>query len=70
MKLLHLKDKKFSFFQQLIKRKNLNTCALVMGGIFQKQKYRDGNEISYCLKTLEIYRNKMRNKNGKLFRFV
>ena len=44
MKLLNVKGKKFPFFQRFIKGQNINKCAIVMGGIFQKQKCREGNE--------------------------
>ncbi|ENQ3106957.1 hypothetical protein SAMN04488168_108119 [Bacillus sp. 491mf] len=43
MKGFHLKDKKFAFFQRFIQRKNLNTCEIIMGAMFQKQKYKVGN---------------------------
>ncbi|SFI81446.1 MULTISPECIES: hypothetical protein [unclassified Bacillus (in: firmicutes)] len=46
MKLFHLKDKKFPFFQRFIQRENLNTHVIIMGAILQKQKRSEGNEQS------------------------
>ncbi|CAG9614590.1 hypothetical protein BACCIP111899_03823 [Bacillus rhizoplanae] len=46
MKLLNIKGNKFPFFRRFVKSQNLNKCAIVMGGILQKQKCREENEQS------------------------
>lgn len=46
MKFIHLKNKKFYFFQRIIRRKYLNTYVITMGAHMQKQKCREVNEQS------------------------